>query len=144
MAEQSAFVLDASVAIRWAMRDGSNVDRHYADSVLDSMVDAVAWVPALWYTEIVHVLRGAESRKLIGESTTTEFITRLSQLPIKTDLRTPSETQLSVASLSREFNLSGYDAQYLELAVSLGLPIASLDKDLVKSAKKKSLDQYLK
>jgi predicted nucleic acid-binding protein len=142
MIQQKAFVLDASVTIRWAMLDGSTADRTYADSVLDSLANSVAWVPALWYTEVVHVLRGAETRHLIGESTTVEFITRLNQLPIKIDVYSPQDTQLRVASLSREFNLSGYDAQYLELAVRLGLPIASLDKDLIKSAKKKAVNLY--
>jgi predicted nucleic acid-binding protein len=143
VAKSKAFVLDASVTIRWAMQDGSVTDRNYADSVLDSLADSVAWVPALWYTEVIHVLRGAETRNLIGESTTTEFVSRLNQLPIKVDERPMPESQLSVASLSREFNLSGYDAQYLELAVRLGLPIASLDKGLVKAAKKKTLNHYL-
>jgi predicted nucleic acid-binding protein len=89
-----------------------------------------------------HVLRGAETRHLIGESTTVEFITRLNQLPIKIDVCSPQDTQLGIASLSREFNLSDHDAHYLELAVRLGLPIASLDKDLIKSPKKKAVNLY--
>jgi predicted nucleic acid-binding protein len=143
VANPKTFVLDASVTIRWAMQDGSVNDRNYAESVLESLDFSVALVPALWYTEVVHVLRGAETRKLIGESVSTEFISRLHQLPILNDERPLHESQLSVASLSREFNLSGYDAQYLELAVWHGIPIASLDKGLIKAAKKKSLSLYL-
>ena len=36
--------------------------------------------------------------------------------------------------LSREHGLTVYDACYLELAVRLGIPIASLDGNLVKAA----------
>jgi predicted nucleic acid-binding protein len=99
-------------------------------------------LPSRFDGQCFHVLRGAEKRHLIGESTTVEFITRLNQLPIKIDLSSPQYTQLGVAALSREFNLSVYDAQYLELAVRLGLTIASLDKDLIKSAKNKAVNLY--
>jgi predicted nucleic acid-binding protein len=51
--------------------------------------------------------------------------------------------QLAVAAVSREFRLSGYDAQYLELARRLGLPLVTLDKDLRKAAKKAGVSIYL-
>ncbi|MES2832015.1 MAG: type II toxin-antitoxin system VapC family toxin [Pseudomonadota bacterium] len=130
------FVLDASVTIRWALQDGSAADRAYADHVLDSLAIMSAWVPALWYTETIHVLRCAEVDGKFGESALTGFVYRLGQLPIHLDAATPSAIQLAVAAISREFKLSGYDAQYLELARRCNLPIATLDKDLRKAAKK--------
>ena len=80
------FVLDASVAIRWALRDGSVTDRAYADRVLDSLAVASALVPALWYTEMIHVLRCAEEEGKFGESALTSFVYRLGQLPIALDV----------------------------------------------------------
>ena len=139
----SAFVLDASVAIRWALQDGSVSDRAYADQVLDSFAAAPAWVPALWYTETIHVLRCAEDTGKFGESALVEFIYRLSQLPINLDPAAPSGIQLAVAAMSREFNLSGYDAQYLELAKRRSLPLATLDKSLRKAAQKAGVPVYL-
>lgn len=139
----SGFVLDASVTIRWALQDGSIADRAYADLVLDSFDSASAWVPALWYTETIHVLRCAENDGKFGESALTGFIYRLGQLPIELDAAAPSGVQLAVAAISREFKLSGYDAQYLELARRLNLPIATLDKDLRKAAKKAGIQIYL-
>ena len=65
------FVLDASVAIRWALLDGSVADRTYADRVLDSLATGFALVPALWYTETIHVLRCAEDDGKLGESALT-------------------------------------------------------------------------
>ncbi len=130
------FVLDASVTIRWALQDGSATDRAYADQVLDSLAITPAWVPALWYTETIHVLRCAEDDGKFGESALTGFVYRLGQLPIDLDAAAPSGIQLAVAAISREFKLSGYDAQYLELARRRNLPIATLDKDLRKAAKK--------
>jgi len=138
-----AFVLDASVTIRWALQDGSATDRAYADQVLDSFAVVSSWVPALWYTETVHVLRCAEDDGKFGESALTEFVYRLGQLPIELDTAAPAGIQLAVAAISREFNLSGYDAQYLELARRRNLSIATLDKGLRKAAKKAGVAVYL-
>ena len=137
------FVLDASVAMRWAFSDGSHSDRIYADQVLDALATAKAAVPALWYTETVHVLRGAEDDGKLGESALTAFVYRLGQLPIDPDSASPSAIQLAVAAVSREYRLSGYDAQYLELARRLNRPLATLDKDLRKAAKKAGVAIYL-
>lgn len=137
------FVLDASVTIRWALNDGSVADRAYADQVLESFSAVSAWVPALWYTETIHVLRCAEDGGKFGESALTGFVYRLAQLPINLDAAAPSGIQLAVAAISREFKLSGYDAQYLELARRRNLPLATLDKDLRKAAKKAGVPIYL-
>ena len=137
------FVLDASVTIRWALQEGSLTDRTYADQVLDSFDAAFATVPALWYTETIHVLRCAEEDKTMGESDVTGFIYQLGQLPIQLDMAAPSGVRLAVAAVSREFRLSGYDAQYLELARRLSLPIATLDKGLRKAARKAGVPIYL-
>lgn len=137
------FVLDASVTIRWALSDGSVADRAYADHVLDTLAETSASVPALWYTETIHVLRCAENDGHLGEAALAGFIYRLNQLPIAMDNAAPTGTQLAVAAISREFKLSGYDAQYLELARRKQLPIATLDKDLRKAAKKAGVEIYL-
>ncbi len=41
-----------------------------------------------------------------------------------------------IQSLSREYGLTAYDAAYLDLAVESGLPLATLDPDLVRACKK--------
>ena len=138
------FVLDASVTLRWALSDGSAADRNYADRVLESLgKSGAAAVPALWYTEVVHVLRCSEIDGLLGESALTGFIYRLGQLPIEMDSAAPSAVQLAVAAVSREFKLSGYDAQYLELAKRQASTLATLDRDLRKAAKKDRVALYL-
>ena len=141
MAER--FVLDASVTIRWVLRDGPAADRAYAGQVLDAFGVASAWVPALWYTETIHVLRCAEDDGKFGESVLTGFVYRLGQLAIDVDTAAPSGIQLAVAAISREFKLSGYDAQYLELARRRSVPIATLDKDLRKAARKAGVPVFL-
>ena len=138
-----AFVLDASLAIRWTLHDGSAADRAYADRVLDSLVESEAHAPALWHTELVHVLGCAEDDAKIGESAIASYFARLNRLRIETDPTAPRALSHSVASVSREYKLSGYDAQYLELALPLQLPIATLDKKLRKAAVKAGLSLWL-
>ena len=137
------FVLDASVPIRWALQDGSAADRAYVDQVLDSFAVMSALVPALWYTEMIHVLRCAEDEGKFGESVLTGFVYRLGQLPIEIDAAAQSGVQLAVAAISREFKLTGYDAQYLELARRRNMPLATLDKVLRKASKKAGVPIYL-
>ena len=48
----------------------------------------------------------------------------------------PSGIQLAVGAMSREFKLTVYDAQYLELARRRNMALATLDKDLRRTAKK--------
>jgi predicted nucleic acid-binding protein len=67
----------------------------------------------------------------------------LGQLPIHLDQAAPGGIQLAVAAVSREFKLSGYDAQYLELAKRKNLPLATLDKTLRKAALKAGVPIYL-
>jgi predicted nucleic acid-binding protein len=130
------FVLDTSVTIRWALAAGSTNDRVYADRVLDALAEDSVMVPALWSTEVTHVLRCAENDGQLGEASLTGFIYWLNQLPIEMDGASPAGTQPAVVAVAREFKLSGYDAQYLELARRRQLPIATLDKALRKAAKK--------
>lgn len=137
------FVLDALVTIRWALADGSSSDRNYADAVLASLSSTPAHVPVLWCTEIIHLLRGAETAGKIGEATVAAFVYQLNQLPINTDGAGAFGLMLPVAATAREFNVSGYDAQYLELARRLNLPFTALDKDLRKTAKKAGVSIYL-
>ncbi len=41
-----------------------------------------------------------------------------------------------IFALARKHNLSSYDASYLDLAMRKGLPIATLDKNVLAAAKR--------
>ena len=51
-------------------------------------------------------------------------------LPIAADPAARSRAFEAVRPLARRYGLSAYDAGYLELAVRLGLPLATLDEPL--------------
>ena len=140
----SDFVLDNSVAMRWHLESEKASDQKYAESVLISLADVDAVVPNLWHLEATNVLLGAEKR---GDSTTGEverFIDQLERLPLHVDPLTANKSFSRIMALARAYKLSSYDAAYLELAVREGLPIATLDKDLIKAAKKADVEIHLK
>ncbi|NYZ69824.1 type II toxin-antitoxin system VapC family toxin [Endozoicomonas sp. SM1973] len=139
----SNFVLDNSVAMRWLLETSKIKDQNYADSVLETFSDVDAIVPNLWHLEAVSVLLGAQKRGEITEAEIEIFITQLESLPIEVDMATAHQAFSRTIRLAKLYKLSSYDASYLELAIRNGLPLASLDKDLRKAAKKAGVPLYL-
>ncbi len=122
-----AFVLDASVTLSWCFANQTN---DYTEQVFDSLRDTPAVVPTIWPLEVANVLLLAERRRQITEAQTTHQMQWLSTLPITVDSEGIAGTLSSVAALSREHGLSAYDASYLELAMRLGLALATQDQRL--------------
>jgi predicted nucleic acid-binding protein len=121
------FVLDASVAITWALRDE---DHPLADlAFLYIQTDSVV-VPGIWWYEVWNILVMNERRDRIAPADSAKFLRDLSQFSIGLDF--PNGTQ--VMDLSRKHKLSAYDAAYLAAAQSNRLPLATLDKALKSAA----------
>jgi predicted nucleic acid-binding protein len=127
------FVVDNSVVMSWCFKDETN---NYADVVLNRLTEAVAVVPSIWPLEVVNVLLVAERKKRLSESDSIRFITLLSQLPIIVEYERPYMMMKELLALARANNLSSYDASYLDLAMSKGLPIATLDNKLIEAARR--------
>ena len=66
----------------------------------------------------------------------------MERLPIHVDPLTAHQAFSRTLVLSREYNISSYDASYLEVAMRKGFPLSSLDKKLVKAAKKANVEIY--
>lgn len=137
------YVLDNSVAMRWLLTTSKKVDQTYAEAVLQGLSEAEAIVPNLWHLEAANVLQAAEKRGELEPGEVERFITQLESLPIQVDTLTAHQTFSRTLSLSRAYKLSSYDAAYLELAIREGLPLATLDKDLISAAKKAYVARYL-
>lgn len=132
----SLFVLDNSVSMRWLLESEKKSDQNYAEAVLKSMSSADALVPNLWHLEAANVLLGAEKHGEVDLVEVERFISQLETLPLQIDPLTAAQTFNRTIILSRLYKLSSYDAAYLELAIREGLALATLDKDLMKAAKK--------
>jgi predicted nucleic acid-binding protein len=131
----SAFVLDNSVVMRWLFKDGSAADLDYADRVLGDIISGEGAIstPALWPYEVANVTATGLRKNKTTEPDREEFLALLATAPI-TIVATSFEVITNrVVDLAHRYRLSAYDASYLELALRLQVPLATLDKDLRKS-----------
>lgn len=127
------FVVDNSVVMTWCFSDETN---KYSDAILDSLNTSTAFVPSIWPLEVGNVLLVAEHRKRLSEADSTRFIALLFELPIVIEQEQPERMMKDILALARKYKISTYDASYIDLAMRKGLPIASLDKDLRKAARR--------
>ncbi|MBW4453114.1 MAG: type II toxin-antitoxin system VapC family toxin [Nostoc indistinguendum CM1-VF10] len=125
------FVLDCSVAISWCLVDEND---DYANAILAMMPDSEAFVPGIWSLEIANTLVVAERRKRMTKEQSEQAITLLQSLLIQVDLFTDAKALNATLKLARQEGLAAYDAAYLELALRLQLPLATLDTRLAEAA----------
>jgi len=123
------FVVDASVTVAWALSDDNS---GAAESAYRRLQSDTAVVPAHWWFEVCNTLIVSERRQRLSEEETALFLDLLSYVPIGRDVN-PNES--AVLGLARKHRLTVYDAAYLELAVRLGIPLATLDTDLTRAAR---------
>ena len=137
-----SFVLDNSVTMRWFFGDGKPQDLAYAGRVLDAMQDAKALVPMTWGLEVANVIAKAEEKALVTEARSGAFLEMLEDVDIEVDTATFAHALSDTLQLARRYRLSAYDASYLELALRTGLPLATLDEDLQKAARKAGVKKF--
>lgn len=131
-----SFVLDNSVTMRWFFGDGRPKELDYANTVLDAINSQNAIAPATWGLEVANVIVRAEAKDLVTEARSGAFLEMLDGLDIEIDAATFAHALSDTLQLARRYRLSAYDASYLELAMRLGIPLATLDENLQKAAKK--------
>jgi predicted nucleic acid-binding protein len=127
----TSFVLDASVTVAWCFDDQSTPA---AWALLDRLRAAPAYVPVLWAREIGNSLVGAERRRRITQARAVEFLGILGDLDIHVDPDLPGRAFRDILPIARESRITTYDASYLELAMRLGLPLATKDTALARAA----------
>ena len=126
-----AFVLDCSLTMAWCFEDEQT---EQSQALLERLAHDEAVAPSLWALEVTNVLLVAERRGRLTAARAEGFAAVLKRLPITVSDASPSGTFDRVLPLARSLGLSAYDASYVELALSLGLPLASLDRRLIEAA----------
>lgn len=129
----AAFVIDSSVALTWLFKDESTPR---TNELLGRLYSEGAIVPSWWFVELTNVMALAERKGRISPAETTAFIAELSKFDIDIDAEASSRAFTHLLPLCRGHHLTSYDAIYLELALRLQLPLATLDEPLRKAAKK--------
>jgi predicted nucleic acid-binding protein len=92
-------------------------------------------VPGHWRHEIANSILMAVRRKRIDATRPLAIFAQLNQLRIEVDTSSSESIWTSAFVLADRLGLTIYDAAYLELAMRLGRPLASLDKQLRAAAR---------
>jgi len=124
------FVLDNSVVCGWILE---NQATDYSAAIARRLEQERAAAPPLLRLEVVNVLRTACKRQVIIASQAQELLAQLSRLPIDVNASSPEPGLL--LALALRYELTAYDAAYLELALRLQLPIATQDAALAEAAR---------
>ena len=127
-----SLVVDASMTIAWLFH---NQRSEGSRTVLRRVVADGAVVPAIWRLEVANVLRTSVRRRHCTEAYSERCLQQLRRLRIAVDSDTDRQAWGATRALSRAHDLTLYDAAYLELAVRLQQPIASLDRALLAGAR---------
>ena len=136
----ASFVVDASVTLAWSLEDETDP---YADAVLDALAVNEALVPSVWPLEVGNGILVAERRSRMAHADAVQFLTLLQELPIAVKPEAPERMLGEIIALAREQGLSSYDASYLDLAMRLGLPLATQDEALRQAATRCGVQIYL-
>ena len=122
-----AFVLDCSVTMAWIFPDEAT---DATDRLRDGLLGTRAFVPALWPVETANALLVATRRGRIAQDEWPGIRAHLDALPIEVDPVSASRTWGAALDLAQAHGISVHDAMYLELAVRMRMPLATLDRAL--------------
>ncbi len=128
-----AFVIDASATLPWCFADEATETTNALLTRLRTSDEAI--VPAHWPAEVANALLLAVRRMRISPEDVHEFLEDLEALPIRVETITQNLIRARVFPLAEQYNLTVYDAAYLELAIRESLSLATLDDDLRKASR---------
>lgn len=129
-------MLDASVAMSWCFDD--EITAIGRDLLAQASRSGVA-VPTLWLTEITNVLMINERRGRLTPQRSNDFLEVIGQLNVTVDPAKAETMFGNVVNIARREKITSYDASYLELALRLHLPLASLDAKLCDAAARRGV-----
>ena len=119
--------------MRWCFENTSNA---YAENILQQLSSGeVAVAPVLWRYEVGAVLAKAERNGIIDSQKVADFLTAIRSFDITIDRERTERVLTEVYRLAVTYRLTGYDAVYLELALQMNLPLATLDQALAQACR---------
>lgn len=125
-------VLDASMTLALALQDES---AGLVERVATALIDATVHVPAHWALETSNGLLMAVRRGRLTPEEAQRAKELILYLPVIQDTETATQAWTYTFALADAHRLTQYDAAYLELAMRLDVPLATLDTDLAAAAK---------
>ena len=120
-----AFIADASVGIAWVHpNQGTDVTQEWLSQ---AEAGSAVYVASLWPLEIANALLVAVRRNRMTHAHRANCLSFLARLDIHVDGQAGTLAWSSISDTAVTYNLTVYDAAYLELAVRKQLPLATRD-----------------
>ena len=123
-------ILDSSVALSLAFEDECD---DYTLRVFEAIRKGGALAPSLWILEVANILAVSVKKKRLTEPDAEHFLSLLSAQPIEM-VSDSDQSAADLYALALRYNLTVYDAAYINLANKSGLPLASKDSALNEAA----------
>lgn len=130
-----SLVIDASFAVALVLPDEAKP----SGSMVALLKTGGAIVPGLWPFEVGNTLVMAQRRRRIAPTAIERVVAEVGTLPVEVDTQSSLRSWRSSVNLAVRHRLTVYDAAYLELAARLHLPLATLDGELRKAARKEGV-----
>ena len=122
-----SLVLDASLALAWIFPEETTAE---VQRVFDRIDDDGCIVPDIWRLEVANGLLIGVRRSRITAVFRAQAFKVLGLMPISIDSETGTHVWAGTLHIADRFQLTAYDASYLELAHRRALPLATLDHGL--------------
>jgi len=103
-----------------------------ANAALERVAESGMMLPSHFWYEFSNVLLTNERRNRIANAQVEAALDLVEQLPHRLE---PPARPVETMHLARKHGLTAYDAAYLELALRLGAPLATLDRRLAQAAR---------
>ena len=126
-----AVVMDSSVFVCWQFPDE---DTKLVQPAIDVMLDRGAVIPVHWTAEVANVFALGVRRGRMQAAFRSGILERISDLPLTVDQASADAFFSTTQALCDRYELTAYDAAYLELSRRRALPLATLDKRLAAAA----------
>jgi predicted nucleic acid-binding protein len=124
------FVLDNSVLMAWIVETQATP---YTEAVFVRAREETVMAPAILHVEAANALRSLWARRKLTLDQAMGLVDAALTFDVVLDTEQPAPGLM--LSLAARFNLSAYDALYLELAMRKGAPIATQDEQLARAAR---------
>jgi len=131
------YVFDASFVGALIIPDEKNpgVDKIHANIGEDEEI----LVPQLFWYEIANIFKNIIRRKRYTFDEVLSFFPSLTAIRLTSDFETGPGYSEKLLRLCNDYNLSSYDASYMELAERKRAALCTLDDNLIIAAKKRAV-----
>ncbi len=125
----NSFVVDNSVAMAWVYPKQAT---EYTERLLELSNGGTLYTSFVWPAEFANAASVMVNRGMLSDELGNEMLVMAANFAFMVD-RAPIDAS-TLYQISRRFQLSAYDASYLELAIRLNMQLATRDVQLRKAA----------